>query len=77
MAAITTSAQVDTIRRNRKASTRPASPLSLIGTDSRGRWVVTDQNGRYGGLFVGRAAAIKFALSENGNDGTAAVQLVA
>jgi hypothetical protein len=43
-------------------------PIFLIGKNSRGNWVVQDQNGLCGGLFVGRAAALKFALSENGND---------
>ena len=47
---------------------RPAnSSLFLIGKDSHGNWVVQDQNGRCGGLFVGQADALKFALAENGN----------
>ena len=44
------------------------NPIFLIGKNSRGNWVVQDQNGLCGGLFIGRAAALKFALSENGND---------
>jgi len=43
------------------------SPLFLVGKDSHGNWVVRDQNGLCGGLFVGRAEALKFAMSENGN----------
>jgi hypothetical protein len=39
----------------------------LVGKNSRGNWVVQDQDGLCGGLFIGRAAAVKFALSENGN----------
>ena len=43
------------------------SALFLIGKNSRGQWVVQSQHGRVGGLFVSRAAALKFALFENGN----------
>jgi len=46
---------------------RPENALFLVGKDSRGRWVARNQSGRCGGLFVGRAAALKFALSQNGN----------
>jgi hypothetical protein len=41
--------------------------LFLIGRNSRGNWVPQDQRGRRGGLFVNRAAALKYALFENGN----------
>ena len=41
--------------------------LFLLGQNRRGNWVVKDQAGRRGGLFVSRAAAVKFALFENGN----------
>jgi hypothetical protein len=44
-----------------------AASLYMIGKDSRGRWVVQDQQGLHGGLFVNRAQALKFALFENGN----------
>jgi len=49
-------------------STRSSSPSRLfrIGKDSRGRWVVQDQQGLCGGLFVDRAEAVKFAMFENG-----------
>lgn len=39
----------------------------LIGRDSCGHWVVRDQCGLRGGLFVDRAQAIKFAMFENGH----------
>ncbi|MGA2566308.1 MAG: hypothetical protein ABSF41_05715 [Pseudolabrys sp.] len=42
-------------------------PLFLIGKDSRGNWVVQDNQGSCGGLFVNRAEALKFAMFENGN----------
>jgi hypothetical protein len=38
----------------------------LIGRNSRGNWVAQEQNGLYGGLFVNRAAAVRYALFENG-----------
>jgi hypothetical protein len=41
--------------------------LFLVGKDSHGNWVVRDQSGLCGGLFVGRAEALKFAMFENGH----------
>jgi len=43
---------------------RTTSARFLIGTDSHGRWVVRDQAGLHGGLFVSRAAALRFAMRE-------------
>jgi hypothetical protein len=40
-------------------------PLFMIGQDCRGNWVVQDQNGVCGGLFVDRDAALRFVRSEN------------
>jgi hypothetical protein len=45
----------------------PHSSLFRIGKDSHGHWVVQDQEGLRGGLFVDRAEALKFAMFENGN----------
>jgi len=39
----------------------------LIGKDSRGNWVVQDERGLCGGLFVDRTQALRFAMFENGN----------
>jgi hypothetical protein len=44
-----------------------ASSIVFIGRNSRGNWVAQEQNGLYGGLFVNRAQAIKYALFENGH----------
>jgi hypothetical protein len=44
-----------------------------IGRNSRGNWVVQDQSGLCGGLFVDRAEALKFAMFENGNRPQAAL----
>ena len=39
----------------------------MVGQNSRGNWVVQDQSGMRGGLFVDRAEALRFVRSENGN----------
>jgi hypothetical protein len=44
-----------------------ASAIVFIGKNSRGHWVAQQQNGLFGGLFVNRAQAIKYALFENGH----------
>ena len=46
---------------------RSENTFFLIGRNSRGNWVVQGQDGLCGGLFTGEAAALKFALAENGN----------
>ena len=43
------------------------SAIVFIGKNSRGNWVAQEQNGLYGGLFVSRAQAVKYALFENGH----------
>src|SRR5262249_43251213 len=43
------------------------SSLFLVGKNSRGNWVVQDQEGLCGGLFVDRTQAVKFAMFENGH----------
>jgi hypothetical protein len=41
--------------------------MCCIGRNSKGHWVVQGQQGKYGGLFVNRAAALKFAMFEDGH----------
>ena len=41
-----------------------SAPLYLIGRNSRGQWVVQEQGGLCGGLFVNRAEAVKYAMYE-------------
>jgi hypothetical protein len=48
-------------------------PTFMIGRDSRGNWVAQEQSGASGGLFASRAAALKFAQFEGGNDPRAVV----
>jgi hypothetical protein len=43
------------------------SSLFLMGQNSRGNWVVQDQRGMCGGIFVNRAEALRFAMFENGH----------
>ena len=37
----------------------------MIGRDSGGRWIVSDREGRVGGLFTDRASAVHFAMFES------------
>jgi len=41
-------------------------PLFVVGQNTRGNWVVQDQKGMRGGLFVNREAALRYVRSENG-----------
>ena len=50
-----------------KAEPPSAGSLFRIGKNKRGQWVVQNQTGLCGGLFVSRAEAVKFAMFENGN----------
>jgi hypothetical protein len=52
------------------------SNIVFIGKNSRGQWVAQEQNGLYGGLFVNRAQAVKYALFENGRHPETIVELV-
>ena len=47
----------------------------LIGKDSRGNWVVQDERGLCGGLFVDRTQALRFAMFENGDKPQAVVMV--
>lgn len=52
-----------------------ASSIVFIGRNSRGNWVAQEQNGLYGGLFVNRAQAVKYALFENNHHPETIVEL--
>jgi hypothetical protein len=52
-----------------------ASTIVFIGRNSRGNWVAQEQNGLYGGLFVNRAQAVKYALFENGRHPETIIEL--
>ena len=61
--------------RNAEPPSNPRQPLFMIGKDSRGNWVVQDQLGKCGGLFIDRVKALRFALFENGNNPQAVVMV--
>ena len=52
-----------------------ASTIVFIGKNRRGNWVAQEQSGLYGGLFVNRAQAVKYALFENGHHPETIVEL--
>jgi hypothetical protein len=52
-----------------------ASTIVFIGKNRRGHWVAQEQNGLYGGLFVNRLQAVKYALFENGHHPETIVEL--
>jgi hypothetical protein len=51
------------------------SSVFMIGQDNRGNWVVRDQSGLRGGLFVGRAEALRYVRDEAGNHSKAVVMV--
>jgi hypothetical protein len=50
-------------------------PIFMVGQNSRGNWVVRDQSGLRGGLFVGRAEALRYVRFESGDRLTAIVMV--
>jgi hypothetical protein len=52
-----------------------ASTIVFIGRNRRGNWVAREQNGLFGGLFVNRAQAVKYALFENGHHPETIIEL--
>jgi hypothetical protein len=52
-----------------------ASTIVFIGKNRRGNWVAQEQSGLYGGLFVNRAQAVKYALFENDHHPETIVEL--
>lgn len=51
------------------------STIVFIGRNHSGNWVACEQNGLFGGLFVNRAQAFKYALFENGHHPETIVEL--
>ena len=56
-------------------SCRSPSAIVFIGRNRRGNWIARQQNGLYGGLFVNRAQAVKYALFENGGHPETIIEL--
>ena len=49
--------------------------LVLIGRNKSGQWVAQERDGLFGGLFTHRAAALRYALFENGHHPEAIVAI--
>jgi hypothetical protein len=47
----------------------------MVGQDGHGNWVVRDQSGLRGGLFIGRAEALRYVRDEAGNHPRAIVMV--
>jgi len=43
----------------------------VIGQNAQGHWILAEACKRYGGIFISREAALKFAASELGIDSSA------
>lgn len=56
-------------------SCSPTAPTVFIGRNRRGNWIACERNGIFGGLFVNRAKAFKYALRENGHHPETIVEL--
>jgi hypothetical protein len=54
---------------------RPPQTSWLVGKDGEGHWIVRDQSGLHGGIFINRAEALRFALFENGGRPQAVVMV--
>jgi len=63
------------VKRVEPPSCSAGSTIVFIGKNRRGQWVAQEQSGLYGGLFVGRAQALKYALSENGHHPETIIEL--
>ncbi|WLA46699.1 hypothetical protein QIH83_10855 [Bradyrhizobium elkanii] len=54
-----------------KSPVEPRSRISpprivLVGRDRAGNWVARERRGAFGGFFISRAQALRYALFENG-----------
>ncbi|WP_426411814.1 hypothetical protein [Bradyrhizobium ganzhouense] len=56
-------------------SCKPVPLTVFVGTNRFGNWVALEQNGIFGGIFVNRAQAFKYALRENGHHPETIVEL--
>ncbi|SDF49463.1 hypothetical protein SAMN05216337_105818 [Bradyrhizobium brasilense] len=45
---------------------KSAARIVYVGRNRFGNWVACEERGVFGGLFVSRAQALKYALVENG-----------
>jgi hypothetical protein len=61
------------VHHRRSSHSNSRSSTFLLGRDSRGRWVVQDEQHLYGGIFFDRAEALKFAMFELGGQPRAVI----
>ncbi|MGY8669190.1 hypothetical protein Q3C01_43575 [Bradyrhizobium sp. UFLA05-109] len=54
------------MKRAAPCSRSPCGPTVFVGKNRHGNWVAREQNGFFGGIFVNRPQAFKYALLENG-----------
>ena len=54
------------VKENSEPPSWAGSPVFMIGQNTLGQWVVREQRGKCGGLFVSRDAALRFVRAENG-----------
>ncbi|MCA6115267.1 hypothetical protein J6524_10215 [Bradyrhizobium sp. WSM 1738] len=57
------------------SSSSAASTIVFVGRNRSGNWVARERHGFFGGLFVSRAEALKYALLENGRHPEAIIEL--
>ena len=63
------------MRKETESEPPSCSSIFMIGQDSHGNWVVRDQSGLRGGLFVGRAEALRYVRDEAGGHPRAIVMI--
>jgi hypothetical protein len=61
--------QMESLKPEKSETSEPPlrSPVLFIGQNRRGCWVVQDQLGKRGGLFVSRVEAFRYAMFETDN----------
>jgi hypothetical protein len=57
--------KIMTQNKHAEPPSRERHHVLLVGQDRRGNWVVQEQSGDRGGLFVSRDAALRFVRDEN------------
>ncbi|MGY3591762.1 hypothetical protein ACVIGB_008657 [Bradyrhizobium sp. USDA 4341] len=59
----------------RSPSRKTAARIVYVGRNRVGNWVAREQRGVFGGLFVSRAQALKYARFENGGDSDSIIEV--
>ncbi|MCK1494802.1 hypothetical protein IVB14_31445 [Bradyrhizobium sp. 180] len=56
--------------------TNHTGAIVFVGRNRAGNWVVRETRGAFGGLFIDRAEALKYALLKNGGDPENIIEVV-